>query len=87
LFRSVAAVYDSRAMAVVMTGMGQDGLDGCRHLRAAGAAVVVQDEATSVVWGMPGSIVRAGLASLVLPLSKLADEITRRSRIGRATQT
>jgi two-component system chemotaxis response regulator CheB len=87
LFRSVASIYDSRALAVVMTGMGQDGLEGCRLLRAAGAAVVVQDEATSVVWGMPGSVVRAGLASVVLPLDKLADEITRRSRIGRAAQT
>lgn len=87
LFRSVAALYGSGALAVVMTGMGQDGTEGCRRIREAGGSVVVQDEATSVVWGMPGSIVRAGLANLVLPLGKLADEVTRRSRIGRVSQT
>ena len=55
-----------------MTGMGQDGLAGARSLWAAGAPVVVQDEATSVVWGMPGEVARAGLADRTLPLHEMA---------------
>jgi two-component system, chemotaxis family, protein-glutamate methylesterase/glutaminase len=62
LFRSIAQVDGERTLAVVLTGMGQDGLKGCEMLRAAGARVYVQDEATSVVWGMPGFVARAGLA-------------------------
>jgi len=60
-----------------LTGMGQDGLKGCEMLRAAGARVYVQDEATSVVWGMPGFVARAGLADKVLPLDQIALEIVR----------
>ncbi len=86
LFRSVAAVHGSNALAVIMTGMGQDGLDGCRQIRDAGGTILAQDEATSVVWGMPGSVIRAGLASIVLPLSKIAGEINRRSCAGRNQQ-
>ena len=77
LFRSIAQVYGERALAVVLTGMGQDGLKGCEMLRAAGARVYVQDEATSVVWGMPGFVARAGLADKVLPLDQIALEILR----------
>jgi len=77
LFRSIAQVYGERALAVVLTGMGQDGLKGCEMLRAAGARVYVQDEATSVVWGMPGFVARAGLADKVLPLDQIALEIVR----------
>jgi two-component system, chemotaxis family, protein-glutamate methylesterase/glutaminase len=77
LFRSVAQVYGERALAVVLTGMGQDGLKGCEALRAAGARVFVQDEATSVVWGMPGFVARAGLADKILPLDQIALEIVR----------
>ncbi|WP_237722862.1 chemotaxis protein CheB [Singulisphaera acidiphila] len=80
LFRSVAAVYGPAALAVVLTGMGRDGLAGCAAIRAAGGQVLVQDEATSVVWGMPGQVSRAGLADLVLPLGALGPEIDRRSR-------
>jgi two-component system chemotaxis response regulator CheB len=83
LFRSVANVYKANCLAVVLTGMGQDGLRGCEVIRAAGGQVLVQDEATSVVWGMPGFVARAGLADKVLPLSKIADEIIRRVRFGR----
>ena len=72
LFRSAAAVWGKHVAAVVMTGMGQDGLAGSRSLWAAGAPVVAQDEASSVVWGMPGEIVRAGLADQVLPLGAIA---------------
>jgi two-component system chemotaxis response regulator CheB len=62
-------------LAVILTGMGQDGLRGCEAVREAGGQILAQDEATSVVWGMPGAVVRAGLADLVLPLSRIADEM------------
>jgi two-component system chemotaxis response regulator CheB len=80
LFRSVAQVYGAGALAVVLTGMGQDGLRGCQALREAGAPIVVQDEATSVVWGMPGAVARAGLADRILPLSMIASEVVQRVR-------
>ena len=60
--------------------MGQDGLRGCEAIRAAGGQILVQDEATSVVWGMPGFVARAGLADRVLPLPMMAGEIVRRIR-------
>jgi two-component system, chemotaxis family, protein-glutamate methylesterase/glutaminase len=78
LFRSVAAVYGPHALAVVMTGMGQDGLRGCEHIHAAGGHVLAQDEPSSVVWGMPGGVARAGLADQVLPLDQLGAEIIER---------
>ncbi len=78
LFRSVCATFGSRCLAVMLTGMGQDGLAGCRQLRAAGAQIVAQDEATSVVWGMPGFVVRAGLADAVKSLDEIPLEILRR---------
>jgi two-component system chemotaxis response regulator CheB len=77
LFRSVAHVFGARALAVILTGMGQDGLKGCELLQSSGARIVVQDEATSVVWGMPGFVVRAGLADKVLPLDQIGPEIVR----------
>jgi two-component system chemotaxis response regulator CheB len=86
LFRSVAALYGSGALAVILTGMGQDGLRGAEAIRIAGGQVVVQDEASSVVWGMPGFVARAGLADAVLPLDGLAAEIGRRVAAGRALQ-
>ena len=85
LFRSAAAVYGSGVLAVVLTGMGQDGLRGCEAIRAAGGQVIVQDEATSVVWGMPGAVARAGLADKILPLEQLGPEIVRRVRLGRSS--
>jgi two-component system chemotaxis response regulator CheB len=78
LFRSVAAVYGANALGVILTGMGQDGLKGCEALCAAGGSVIVQDEATSVVWGMPGYVARAGLAEKILPLDQICGEIIRR---------
>jgi two-component system chemotaxis response regulator CheB len=78
LFRSVAQAYGSGTLAVVLTGMGQDGLKGCAEIRAAGGQVLAQDEATSVVWGMPGAVSHAGLADRVLPLGEIAAEINRR---------
>jgi len=77
LFRSVAEHYGSSTYAVVLTGMGQDGLRGCEHIQGAGGQIIVQDEATSVVWGMPGFVWRAGLASKALPIIEIADEIAR----------
>ncbi len=71
MLRSVAAVFGPGALALVLTGMGEDGLRGCREVAARGGRVVVQDEATSVVWGMPGAVANAGLASAVLPLARI----------------
>ena len=75
LFRSVAHVYGERALGVVLTGMGQDGIRGVERMSAAGAQIVVQDEATSVVWGMPGVVANAGLAHRILPLSEVAGHL------------
>jgi two-component system chemotaxis response regulator CheB len=83
LFRSAAAAFGPNVLAVVLTGMGQDGLRGCEAVRAAGGQIVVQDEASSVVWGMPGFVARAGLADRVLPLGLIAPEIARRVKAGR----
>ena len=77
LFRSAAAVYGSGVLAVVLTGMGSDGLVGCRMIREHGGAVLAQDQASSTVWGMPGAVTQAGLAHKVLSLSDLAPEILR----------
>jgi two-component system chemotaxis response regulator CheB len=79
LFRSASAVYGAGVLAVVLTGMGSDGLAGCRILREQGATVLAQDQATSAVWGMPGSVAQAGLAHRVLPLNAIAPEILRLS--------
>lgn len=80
LLRSVAAAYGSSTLAVVMTGMGQDGLLGCEMVHKSGGTIYAQDEATSVVWGMPGFVARAGLAERVLPIDCLGAAIT--SRVG-----
>jgi two-component system chemotaxis response regulator CheB len=84
LFRSVAEHFGNRAVAAVLTGMGRDGANGCEHLRDRGAQILVQDEASSVVWGMPGLVARKGLADEVLPLPQLGPEIRRRVMEGRA---
>jgi two-component system chemotaxis response regulator CheB len=75
LFASAAELYGGAVLAVVLTGMGQDGLHGVKLLKARGARVLVQDEASSVVWGMPGAVVNAGLADRVLALDELVPEI------------
>ena len=84
LFRSVAAVFGRHSLGVILTGMGKDGLRGAESIRAAGGQVVVQDEPSSVVWGMPGFVARAGLADAVVPIDGMATEITGRLAIGRA---
>ncbi|HVT80926.1 MAG TPA: chemotaxis response regulator protein-glutamate methylesterase [Phycisphaerae bacterium] len=83
LFRSVAAAYGPRVLGVVLTGMGSDGLRGCQNIREVRGQVVIQDEPTSVVWGMPGFVARAGLAERQLPLGRIAAEIVTRSAVGR----
>ncbi len=83
LLRSAARAYGAEALAVILTGMGQDGLRGAEAIREAGGRVIAQDEATSVIWGMPGFVARAKLADKVLPLSEIPDEIIRRVRDGR----
>lgn len=80
LYRSVAAVFGGAAIATVLTGMGQDGLEGARCLKQLGATVIAQDKATSVVWGMPGAVASAGLADQVLPLNQIYKSIERQSR-------
>jgi two-component system chemotaxis response regulator CheB len=77
LFASAGEVYGGAAIAVILTGMGQDGLRGVEILKARGASILAQDEASSVVWGMPGAIVTAGLADRVLTLSDVVPEILR----------
>ena len=79
LFTSVGEVYGGAVIAVILTGMGQDGLRGAEILKAQGASVLAQDEASSVVWGMPGAVVNAGLADRVLPLDQVVPEILRRA--------
>jgi two-component system chemotaxis response regulator CheB len=83
LFRSVAETYGGRVLAVVLTGMGSDGARGSAEIVRAGGSVLVQDEATSVVWGMPGAVATAGLASAQLPLGDVAPAILTRIAAGR----
>jgi two-component system chemotaxis response regulator CheB len=77
LFRSAADKYGSGVIGVVLTGMGSDGLEGCKSIRSAGGRILVQDRATSAVWGMPGVVAEAGLAHRVLPLGTIAAELMR----------
>jgi two-component system chemotaxis response regulator CheB len=83
LFRSVAKAFGRNALAVVMTGMGHDGTNGCQHIQDRGGQVIVQDEATSVVWGMPGFVVKGRLADQILPLDQIADALIKKSLTGR----
>ncbi len=72
MFKSVANVYGGRVIAVIMTGMGQDGFEGCKVLKQKGAIIIAQDKETSVVWGMPKFVTEAGLADKVCPLDRIA---------------
>ena len=78
LFRSVEEVYGGATIAAILTGMGYDGARGASILKAAGAYVIAQDEATSVVWGMPGAVVRAGVADAVVPLEGVVPAMLQR---------
>ncbi len=86
MLRSVAAAYGDRVLGVVLTGMGSDGARGCDVLRRAGGEVVVQDEASSVVWGMPGAVVAAGLAHRVVPLAQVGRDVLTVVARGRSPQ-
>ena len=77
LFSSAAQIWGSGVMAVVLTGMGSDGTHGAQDVAAAGGAVIAQDEASSVVWGMPGAAANAGVCSAVLPLDQIAPKLVR----------
>jgi len=77
LFASAAQVWGNKVLALVLTGMGSDGLAGAKEIVAAGGYVIAQDEETSVVWGMPGQVTNAGLCSAVLPLPEIGGRITR----------
>ncbi len=79
LFRSSLAAYRSQTLAVILTGMGSDGLQGCRLIREQNGVVLAQDRETSVVWGMPGAVAQAGLAHRVLPIGSIVPEILRLS--------
>lgn len=75
MFASAASVYGNKALSVMLTGMGQDGLDGTKIMGEAGSRIIIQDEASSVVWGMPGAVFNAGLANEVLPMAKIGPKI------------
>jgi two-component system chemotaxis response regulator CheB len=75
MLRSAAEVYGERALAVMLTGMGHDGREGARALTAKGAMLIAQDEATSVVWGMPGAVAEAGLCSAIKPVGDIGPAI------------
>lgn len=82
LFRSAAATLGGAVVGVVLTGMGCDGTSGAEQIKAHGGWVIAQDKASSAVWGMPRSVVMAGLADEVLPLPEMADAVTRRVALG-----
>jgi two-component system chemotaxis response regulator CheB len=84
LFRGVVETFGAGVLAVVLTGMGQDGLRGCEAVRMAGGQILVQDRATSVVWGMPGQVAEAGLAQAMVPITQMSAEIAQRVRWGRS---
>ena len=77
LFASAAEVWHNSVLGLVLTGMGSDGLRGAQAIVAAGGHILAQDEATSVVWGMPGQVAHAGVCSAVLPLNEIAPRVTR----------
>ncbi|MFB9376965.1 chemotaxis response regulator protein-glutamate methylesterase [Kineococcus gynurae] len=79
MIRSAVRFFGGDLLAVILTGMGSDGRNGCREVSTAGGQIVVQDEATSVVWGMPGAVARDGTAQEVLPLDRIAEAIRRRT--------
>ncbi len=77
LFSSAIDVWQGGILAVVLTGMGSDGMRGGKEIVAAGGSVIAQDEATSVVWGMPGAAANAGICSAILPLGQIAPKLVR----------
>lgn len=87
LFRSAAHYYADATLALVLTGMGSDGLEGAQAIHSCGGTVLAQDEASSAVWGMPGRIAESGIATALLPLSAIGREINQRVNKGRIAST
>ncbi len=83
LFASAVKIYGPNMLGVILTGMGKDGFRGCELIRQAGGQILAQDEASSVVWGMPRFVAESGLADKVISLHEIADEIVRRVHVGR----
>jgi len=83
LFFSAARMYGAGTLALVMTGMGADGLNGAHAVHRSGGLVLAQDEASSAVWGMPGRVSEAGIASATLPLWGIAGALKQRVSEGR----
>jgi two-component system chemotaxis response regulator CheB len=77
LFASAAEVWGSWNLGLILTGMGTDGADGASEIVKAGGSIIAQDEATSVVWGMPGAATAAGLCSAVLPIEQIGPKVVR----------
>ena len=75
MLRSIVDIYRGQVLAVILTGMGSDGREGCKHVVEAGGAVIAQDEASSIVWGMPGAVAVAGLCTSVVPIARMALEL------------
>lgn len=86
LFFSASRMYGDGVLALVMTGMGSDGLDGARAIYERGGTVLAQDEATSAVWGMPGRVAEAGIAAAMLPVTAIAEALQQRVRAGRTAR-
>lgn len=88
LFRSAADACGAETLGIVLTGMGTDGLAGASAIVAGGGSIIAQDEATSVVWGMPGAVARAGLCAAVAPIeeigARVAARLARRGRLARS---
>ena len=80
MLRSANIACNGRVLAVMLTGMGHDGLAGTRQIVAGGGTAIAQDEATSVVWGMPGAVAAQGLADEVLPISRIGDRLAKLTR-------
>lgn len=80
MLRSLAEIYKKKLLTVILTGMGYDGLKGCKVVVAAGGTVLAQDQASSVVWGMPGAVAQAGICNAVLPLGQIGQAIGRVAR-------
>jgi two-component system chemotaxis response regulator CheB len=86
LFRSVAQAAGGNAVAAILTGMGDDGAQGLLEMKQCGAHTIAQDEASSVVWGMPGAAVKLGAAHQILPLDRVAAELLRRANSAGASR-
>jgi two-component system, chemotaxis family, protein-glutamate methylesterase/glutaminase len=80
MLRSLAAAYGNQVLALILTGMGHDGLQGGRSVADAGGTVLAQDEASSVVWGMPGAVATGGICAAVLPIDEIGPTVERYSR-------